>query len=343
MKIEHLTNSNTKIGSSISSQLSNCVEFSIATAFIGSSAIDLIEQCLKENNNLKSGKLLVGVYGYFNLKSNFIRLKNLAKTYPDKFTVHISRDKFFHWKFYLFENKTNNIIFVGSANFTNGGMTGNNELVIKLTDSLKAINNAIEKLKSSFVKQWHKSGSISKFPIDFYPTIIKENSSIKLPKEFNDFFTQTIDSGEIEINETENAIVFYLTDDIKASSYKKIFGYNSTWEKNNIPFLVCNGKSSFQNCLKIKKLLIITRAKRNEFSYYWANVTDSCDEVNTDDGKYFIAYKVIGKEKRLSFLHQENLVTNFNINLKAVKHRFINKVLRKNQLKIMEKILSSIK
>jgi len=340
MKIEHLTNGFVKIATELSGQLATCEEFSIATAFIGSAAIDLIEQCLKKNNKLKNGQLLLGVYGYFNLKSDFIRLKILAKTYPDKFKVHISKDKSFHWKFYQFKRQSNNVIYIGSANFTNGGMGNNAELLIKVTASAKVDNGPFEKIKLSFDQQFEKnSGPISKFPIDFYPIVKRESSPSKLSKIFNDFFIKDVETSIQENGKNENAVIIFLTDDAKTTTYKKIFGYNPAWEKNNFDFFVCNTKSIFKYCLSSKKILLISKIGRNKFNYCWVALIDKCDEVKTADGKYFIAYKIVGKDKILTIKQQEKLFNDFDIKIKGFKNLFEGKVLRKNQVKQMESLL----
>ena len=74
MKIEHLTNTLISFGSEIQSQLAACRSFSIATAFISTDAIDLIEHSLKKNRALKECRLLIGLYGCFNSKADLERL-----------------------------------------------------------------------------------------------------------------------------------------------------------------------------------------------------------------------------------------------------------------------------
>jgi HKD family nuclease len=74
MKIEHITNSYLKFDIEVVKQLSTCSSFSIATAFINSYTIDLLEDSLKRNKVLKSARVLIGVYQNFNRQKNLLRL-----------------------------------------------------------------------------------------------------------------------------------------------------------------------------------------------------------------------------------------------------------------------------
>jgi HKD family nuclease len=338
MKIQHLTNSIVKIGTVISEDFNACKMFNIGTAFIDSSAIDIIEHCLKKNRKLIKGEVLIGVYGYFNKKADLIRLKEIAKKYSEKFQVQISKDKSFHWKYYYFENASSNIGSIGSANFTNGGLGTNSELLIKITESNKVDGGSLNKLQSSFRKQWNNSSAISVFPIDYYPIINRNNLYRKVDKEFNAFFISKNYPGFRSIRKDGNTIVYYLTDDLKASTKKKILGYNPSWGKSDINYFVCDCKRSFEYSLKAKNVLIISRERKDTYCYKWVSIIDSCDEVKTEDGKYFVAYK--GKDKLLSKKRQEELLNNFDINLKAKKKKFFHKVLGKNQQTQMRKLLT---
>jgi len=218
-------------------------------------------------------------------------------------------------------------------------MGNNSELLIKISDRSKEVKSSNEKLRSSFEKQWVNSGPISTFPIDLYPQAQHKKLQPKLHKDFDKFFSKKSEIAQEKRRKNDNAVVFYLTHNLKTSTYKKLYGYNSDWEKSKVVFFVCNGKSYFQYCLASQKLLLIFRESRNGFTYCWAVVSDSCEEIKTDDGKYFIAYKIMGKVKQITIKQQEELLDNFDINLRAVKNQFYSKVLRKNQVKEMGKLL----
>ncbi|MBK7041940.1 MAG: hypothetical protein IPH46_16115 [Bacteroidetes bacterium] len=79
-------------------QLISCSSFNIATAFIDSYSIDLIENCLIRNKALKNCKVLIGVYNYFNKKEDLEHLLNISKNTPIKLK-------------FIFQNFTN---FIGS-------------------------------------------------------------------------------------------------------------------------------------------------------------------------------------------------------------------------------------
>src|SRR5205814_7364435 len=132
MKLEHLTNNSaTNLHSELSSVLMKANESSIATAFINDEAIELIAASLKKNKKLQ-GRILIGLYNFFNKKKDLEALLQLVNSNPARLQVHISLDKCFHWKYYRFVAGQKQIFYIGSANFTTSGMADNRELVVKL-------------------------------------------------------------------------------------------------------------------------------------------------------------------------------------------------------------------
>lgn len=329
MKIEHLTNGLVKLGSELSEQFTNCTTFSIATTFISASAIDLLERVLKKNKKLTSGRLLIGIYGYFNQKADLLRLQQLEKQYADRLQVHVSKDKTFHWKYYHFTTSRKQTIYIGSANFTSGGLGNNGEVMLKLTHATSTAEKSISQLQASFDAQWRQSGPISKLRLDLYPSIKAKTPPPKIPKEFQAFFE---DEGREYVQAPPETIaVTYLTHSLRASTEKKISTYHPEWMQSGMAYFVCIYKSHFEQCLKSKRLLILDRQARGEFYAYWGNLRTSSDTIKTDDGKYFIAYRQDGRDKRLKPKHEEALEQRLGIDLRAVKKPFTNKLLRKNQ------------
>jgi HKD family nuclease len=339
MKIEHLDNSFTKMGTEITEQLALCSEFSIATAFISEDGIDILENCLNKNKKLQSGKLLIGVYGYFNLKANLQRLGKLAQKYSDRVQIRISKDKSFHWKYFQFQKASYETAFIGSANFTGGGLGSNGELVVKLSGRKSKVSTPISKLNSSFMKQWANSGSLANFRIDLYPEIQRIARTGKLPAEFEEFFKN--DKQEISANFHDNAnlAVVYITRYFKTSTTKQLINYYDNWGKQDIEFFDCETRSQYESILNNKKLLILFRESINKYTASWGFVVGSSDSIKTAEGKFFIAYKISRKEKKISLHQKQRLLIDFNINLKARKDPFIQKIYRRKQAKELETLL----
>lgn len=191
MKIEHLTNkSATNLHSELSSALMKAGEFSIATAFINDEAIELIAASLKKNKKLQ-GRILIGLYNFFNKKKDLEGLLQLVNSNPARLQVHISLDQCFHWKYYRFISGQKQTLYLGSANFTTGGMADNRELVVKLADNIKTADRSLQNLANSFEKEWLYSRPLAEFPLEHY----REAERPKAPngagnKEINDFFSK---------------------------------------------------------------------------------------------------------------------------------------------------------
>lgn len=120
------------IGKSIADSFSKSVEAYIAVALVGDSCFRILDKAKKTNKI----KFVVGV----NLPTPVEVLKELRNRYSSD--VKIYRCEFFHPKVYLFRMKDGSLVaYVGSANFTDGGMNTNVELSVSITnqDTCKGI------------------------------------------------------------------------------------------------------------------------------------------------------------------------------------------------------------
>lgn len=344
MKLEHLINSNLgTIEEEFSSQLSNCTTFSIATSFIGDHTIDLLENCLKKNNKLQSGRLLIGVYQFFNRKKDLERLNKLAQQYSNKFQVQISKNKKFHWKYYHFTDSRKSNIYVGSANFTHSGLHVNGELVVKLSDNINSRTPGFQKLVAAFDKELLQSGPISQFKIQYYKESVQSknlDSDGALHPELEKFF-KNVESTQNSKPVSEKAVVTFLTQSLKASTVKALLNYNPHWESNNSDYFVCKDKRHFDQCCDLQNLLIISK-ESGVYSAFWTHVIGSCDTIKKDGCNYFILFKFSKnlKETTLKKDDIDRLKNEFNIALTARTVPFYNKIVTKGQV---EKLKAFIK
>ncbi|MHA4844513.1 phospholipase D-like domain-containing protein [Flavitalea antarctica] len=328
MKIEHITNSLILFQEELAKQLQGCTEFQIASVFIGAPGIDLLESCLQSNKSLRECRLLVGMYGSFNSKKDLSRLLKLVQKYPFKLQVNVSRNQSMHWKYYNFKMPFSRVIFIGSANMTSGGLGNNSELMLKLSCRSKK-DSSFDKLATSFNKVWEQSTSLSAFPLQQYKEVARTSLRSSVHDAVRNFFqTKTAPIKGID-RANRSVCVTYLTTDLKNSTSQSVVGYNSRWATKN--FFVCQDKTHFEKCLKAGRILIIWKYSPTRHSFFWAAMTDSLNTIATSEGKYFIAYKTLGSEIRLTPAKQIILAEKFGINLRARKNIFKGKLLKEEE------------
>jgi len=342
MKIETITNRVATFEMILNEQLQSCVSFNIASAFIDNKAIDLIEQSLKRTS-LRNARLLISVFDRFNKQADLFRLNELARKYASKFSVNISRDKRFHWKYYQFANARQQNIFIGSANFTAAGIATNGEIVVRISDNLSTKNKDLDRLSVTFDDELKNSGSISEFRIDLYKERKRDPSdSTPWPIEIEDFFNRK-ESREDE-NAIEKAVLLYRTEEASKETEKAIINYNPGWQQNNRYYFICYDKREFELCKRIRKFLIISRFMKGDYFSVWARYIGNC-ELKTRDGKYFIGYEFLSKERKLSNSKLMSLTdkNGFGYKLEGRVGVLGSKVLGKRQVAELEQLLSTAK
>lgn len=306
MKIETITNRVATFEMILNEQLQSCVSFNIASAFIDNKAIDLIEQSLKRTS-LRNARLLISVFDRFNKQADLFRLKELAEKFSEKFSVRISKDKRFHWKFYQFINKRQHNIFVGSANFTNAGISTNGEIMVRISDLIGSKDLTLTKLTKTFTNELENSGSISDFRIDLYKERKRDpRDNEPWPAELEQFFNSKVQ--DVTDAATEKVVLLYRTEPVSKETERKLENYKPGWQDNSKGYFLCSSKREFESCKNTKNYLIISRYKKSIYYFLWAKYSGDC-ELKTRDGKYFIGYEYMSKERRLTKQNLELLTS----------------------------------
>lgn len=332
MKIEHLTNKSVvNFHDELVVILAKSVELSIGTAFINDKAISLIEQSLMRNKTLKVCRLLTGLYNCFNKKKDLERLLLLINRYPDKLQVNISLDKCFHWKYYHSKTISKQLFYVGSANFTTGGMSDNRELVIKLSDSIKDTNRSLDNLIVSFGREWQFSRPLAELPLKHYREIKQLNAPAgDTHPDITAFFRQKI-LHTLEDNDNGRTYAIGLYEDLKPSTHQAIANQKSEWLKNKWDWFILPTRREFEICRKHQFFFVFSKEGKGKVSCYYSEKKGETENIITDDGKYFIAYKPI-RYKKLQRKHLEALrEMPFNIDFIGWKDRFDGRALSRNR------------
>lgn len=336
MRVEYILNKNPQV---LDNQIDNCLDRSIivniATAFIDDYAISKIENILKSNKKIKDFTLLIGLYGMFNQKKNLEKLISLAGKFPDVLTVNVSKDQQFHLKYYYFKFPTSESCFIGSANFTEAGLTENSELMVKIT------NNNIDKNKDKFAnasilefnKELKNSININQLILSNY-TEQKDLSNLPIKKGvFASLFPVEEELPEIE-NTSLNAVLVMLDSDISSKTQKTIGKQYPNWKE----YFVQNSKKDYNTCLNNKSILIISKFPKYVYKYKWVTISDGA-VISTDDGKYFLTYNNNTNYKKVNIKLRE-FFENEIFKLKLGSKKIKTKVLRP---KMKEKLISKLK
>lgn len=142
-------------------ELKNADEVWIAVALVTTNALDFLQNQLSEET---TQNYLIGI----NLPTEPNALKKLYRLeVKDQVQTRVYTDKeFYHPKLYLLRKGSNYVAFIGSANFTNSGLSKNIELSYKIENQTdcKTLLKWFEKLNKdafsiteSFIRDYEKS------------------------------------------------------------------------------------------------------------------------------------------------------------------------------------------
>jgi|GEM_PF-3134597 HKD family nuclease len=314
---------------------SNAIEILIASAFIDDVAISLIESQLTgmRVNNRPLVKLLTGTFGRLNRKRNFERLLQLSHKYEGSLSVSISKNKSFHWKHFVVIAKTHVHIVVGSANFTENGLTSSGELIY--VSFAKKNDSATDNFVEVFNNEFNAAFPINKFPLTKYKEA-KLNSDSKADAEIESLLeglgsksnNNSIDS-KLRIAVRALKMNYSLSKKVE----EKVYRNKSDWHKKGYFLYGFSIKSDFE-AAKHSDFLINFFFDRGKYFYAIGKKMDD-DILVTGEEKYFVAYKEIKKRTLISNKFGIRLIQN-RINYKSRVSNWKDFVLTKNQKEIFE-------
>lgn len=304
MKVEFLNNCGVQnLKQQLEEQLVNCKGFSIASAFITSEGIDILQNFLKKNKTKTgSGRLIISLYQSFNSRDTLQSLKHLHTTSKGRLLVHISKNQHFHWKYYGFEKVNSTIAFIGSANFTNSGIEGAGELTTKITLS-KRDKVQITHLNAMYDIEFENSISIEKFPLELY-----KSSSVNLKKVIEKLHPDIINllnQKTVKTEDTLPKLAVLISGYLTQTTVKLISKTKSHWDRNRWDYFAFQLKREYDRFTAFRHIVVI--------NYYNRRYTFSIHEIKdytplkTPDGNYFIAHKPVTKIKRESQNLREQL------------------------------------
>lgn len=193
---------NTKVISELEKCFERCETFSLSIAFISDSGLAAIRQTLLEmRSSGKKGRIVTSTYLGFNNPKMFRQLKEL-----DNIEVRIFPHDGFHPKGYIFENRDDYKIIIGSSNLTQNALSVNQEWNICLTSFMN--EEITDRIISEFEEQWNESVELTDEWINSYEKVYTE----PLPREL-----VKSNTGEIKPNKMQEEALLSL-EEMRSSS-----------------------------------------------------------------------------------------------------------------------------
>lgn len=161
-----------KISYELINQLNTCDTFFFSVAFINKSGLAVLKQALIDlrNKGIK-GKIITSTYLGFNHPNVF---KELLMFDNIEVRIFENEEIGFHPKGYIFKQKGNFDIIVGSSNLTQSALSTNQEWNIKISANIK--DDIVKEITSEFNMQWQHSLPLTKLWINEY-----EKSYVPIP------------------------------------------------------------------------------------------------------------------------------------------------------------------
>lgn len=160
----------TKLSSELAKELSMADEIFIAVALLNDQGLDFLLQDLKDNCKIK---LIVGI----DLPTTPKALRKLKEL--ERVDVRLySRDNYFHPKLYALKTGDEIKIFVGSSNFTNGGLNDNIELSLFSSDK-DACNDVLKWFNDVFSSSKLLSDEFLQEYEQIFPEVEKQRNADK--------------------------------------------------------------------------------------------------------------------------------------------------------------------
>ena len=157
----------TKVLTSIVSELESCDEFLFSVAFVTNSGVEcLIDTLLKLQRKGIKGKILASQY------QNFTEPRALRRLIKfDNIEVRIQTENNFHAKGYLFRHGTGHTLIIGSSNLTQSALCENNEWNLRVSSFEKG--SIVSDIRGEFDRQFADATAVDEAYIKVYSEIYK--------------------------------------------------------------------------------------------------------------------------------------------------------------------------
>jgi HKD family nuclease len=341
MKIEPIFNKGpASMGPEIMEQFDWAKEVNIASAFVSSASLDRIQEVLEKAKNSRRHlkiNLLVGLYQRFVSAATIAKALGLCKRYPESFSIRIARNNRFHWKLYIFTKREERRIYVGSANFTEDGLSASGELSVKIT--VRGRDKTAKLLEAEFEVIWNEkkhSFSPDKKFLKTYKRFARRPRHVRITKDdpigrllYNAQRIHRNHPTEKADESTLKPRTVFASEDLLPETVKKIRKYRNNWDENGWDY-VCLYKRDFESTENTKLILYVTHYKHkippaDQFKLGFYKI-EATAELETPDGRYFIAASHIPYSKIVDYGNVKDELRKVGLTWKKLRgYRSLNK------------------
>ncbi|KZL88600.1 DEAD/DEAH box helicase family protein [Clostridium magnum] len=162
--------------------LSECEKFYFSVAFINFSGLQLLLDCFKEleEKGIK-GKILTSTYLNFTEPKALERINKFNNIDLKVFIA--TKDLGFHTKAYIFENKEEYKIIIGSSNITQRALKSNVEWNVRVVS--KKDDSFVREVLEEYLKLWEDTAIVNEEFLDSYKNFINELRKVEKNKKID--------------------------------------------------------------------------------------------------------------------------------------------------------------
>lgn len=280
----------------------------IATAFLTTGSLDRIEKALADVRNSGDSmriRLLCGLFQRFTSADTIQVAVRLQKKFPNQFCIRVARNRRFHWKLYLLRKNSMVLVYIGSANFTEDGLTASGELSIKISSGND--DKLVKSVQSEFDELWGKKNSFA--PDDKFlksygrlnrpPRVFNEsidNPVLKLlqePERINDMQHEGTGTSHHPKARKPRVRLIYVEYFLQPET-KKIIKQKTSWDLNGWDYtcLASQNYGPAKNAAALVRADFIKKGPESRLELAFHTVEDSV-KIKTPDGNCFIAHSRI--------------------------------------------------
>lgn len=182
--------------------LSECEKFYFSVAFINFSGLQLLLDSFKELEDRNvTGKILTSTYLNFTEPKALERIKQFRNIDLKIFVA--TKEKGFHTKAYIFENKDDYKIIIGSSNITQRALKSNVEWNIRVIS--KKEDKFVKEVLEEYLNLWETTTEVNQEFLDGYAAFIKEIKRVEKVAHTLDFDQyQLIKPNDMQVRAIEN-------------------------------------------------------------------------------------------------------------------------------------------
>jgi len=140
---------------------------------------------------------------------------------------------------------------------------------------------------------------LAEFPLEHYSEAEQPSAPTGATNQkIKDFLSKKVETA-YTVEDNGKAYAIQVAVDAKPSTYKAVANKKSEWLKNGWDWFILPGRREFEICVKQKFAFVFSYEGRDNVWCYFSEIKGNDPNIKTEDGTYFIAYRVL-KQMQLS-------------------------------------------